>query len=168
MGKLEEKIADDLRRSIKDKDALRTSTLRMITASIQNLAIEKKEEGLKDEDVIKIISKQVKQHMDSIENFKKGNRTDLVEKETKELEILKSYMPEQLGEKEIEDAVKKAIAQTGASSKSDFGKVMKQAMQELKGRADGKAVTSIVQRLLTNKNPKSETLNSKQIQNPKP
>lgn len=149
MGDLEKRIARDLKGSIKNKDAIRTSTLRMITASIQNLAIEKKEEGLDDADVLKIIARQVKQHHDSIESFKKGKRDDLVERETQELEILKLYLPEQLGEKEVEEIVKKVISQTGASSKSEFGNVMKLSMQELKGRADGKTVSPVVQRLLS-------------------
>ena len=149
MGKLEQKITNDLKDSIKNKDRIRTSTLRMMIASMKNLAIEKKAEELEDQDVIKVLSKQVKQHNDSIESFKKGNRADLVEKETKELEILKSYLPQQLGEDKIEEIIKKVIAETGASSKSDFGKVMKLSMQELKGQADGKLVTSIVQKLLT-------------------
>ncbi|MDP8230106.1 MAG: GatB/YqeY domain-containing protein [Candidatus Gorgyraea atricola] len=148
MSKLEKRIGEDLKESIKSRDSIRTSTLRMITASMQNLAIEKKTKELDDSDILKIISKQVKQHQDSIENFKKGERPDLVEKEEKELEILKAYLPEQLGEKEVEAAVKKVIAETGASSKADFGKVMKGAMQELKARADGKIVSSIVQKLL--------------------
>ena len=149
MGKLEQKITNDLKYSIKNKDRIRTSTLRMMIAAMKNLAIEKKAEGLEDQDVIKVISKQAKQHNDSIESFKKGNRADLVEKETKELEIVKSYLPEQLEEDKIEEIIKKVIAETGASSKSDFGKVMKLSMQELKGQADGKLVTSIVQKLLT-------------------
>ncbi len=149
MGELEKRIAEDLRNSIKNKDEIRTSTLRMITASTQNLAIEKKQKELKDDDVLKIISGQVKQHQDSIESFKKGGRQDLVEKETKELGILKSYLPEQLGEAQIEEIVRKVISETRASSKSDFGKVMKLSMEGLKGRADGKLVSSIVQKLLT-------------------
>jgi len=148
MGKLEKKIAENLRESVKNKDRLRRATLRMITASIQNMAIEKKSKELKDEDVLKIILKQVKEHRDSIESFKKGGRKDLVEKETKELEILTSYLPEQASEEKITEVVKKVISQTSASSKSDFGKVMKLAMQELKGAADGKLVSSIVQKLL--------------------
>lgn len=149
MGKLEKKIAKELKESIKNKDEVRTSTVRMVTADIQNAAIEKKVKELEDSDILKIILKQVKQHYDSIESFKKGGRDDLVEKETKELEILKSYLPEQLSEEKITDVVKKIISQTGASSKSDFGKVMKECMQELKGHADGKLVSSIVQKLLT-------------------
>lgn len=148
MGELEKKIAGDLKMSIKTKDAARTSTLRMVTASIQNAEIEKQVKGLEDGDVIKIISGQMKQRLDSIESFKKGNRPDLVEKESKELDILKSYLPEQLDEKKIEATVKRIVSETGAASKSEFGKVMKLAMEELKGKADGKTVSSIVQKLL--------------------
>jgi len=148
MACLEKRIADDLKKSIKAKDALRTSTLRMITASIQNMTIEKRLKNLEDSDVLKIISKQVKQHLDSIESFKKGGRPRLAEKEAKELDILKSYLPKQLGEKEIEDVIKKVVSESGAHSKSDFGKVMKLSMEELRGKADGKTVSSIVQKLL--------------------
>ncbi len=142
------RIARDLRDSIRNRDAIRTSTLRMITASMQNLAIDKKVKELEDGDVLKIISKQLKQHQDSIESFKKGCRLDLVEKESKEFEILKSYLPEQLSEEKIAEIVKDIISQTGASSKSDFGKVMKLSMEELKGRADARSISSIVQKLL--------------------
>ncbi|MFC1624692.1 GatB/YqeY domain-containing protein, partial [Candidatus Omnitrophota bacterium] len=135
--------------SIKNKDEIRTSTLRMVIASIQNLAIEKKLKELDDNDVIKIIARQVKEHRDSIESFKKGKRDDLIGKETKELEILKSFLPEQISEEKIKEIVKGVISQAGASSKADFGKVMKLSMEELKGSADGKAVSSIVQRLLS-------------------
>ncbi len=149
MGKLEKKIAEDLKEAIKNKDEIRRATLRMITASIQNLAIEKKSEEVKDEDILKIIQKQVKQHNDSIESFKKGERKDLVEKEEKELKILKTYLPEQASEQKITEIVKHIISQTSASSKSDFGKVMKLTMQELKGAADGKTVSSVIQKLLS-------------------
>lgn len=149
MGRLEKKIASDLKGSIKNKDAMRTSTLRMVIASMQNLAIEKRGKELEDSDILKIILRQLKQHQDSIESFKKGDRADLVEKETSELEILKSYLPEQLSEKEIEGIVKAVVSETDAASSADFGKVMKQSMQELKGRADGKTVSAIVQRLLS-------------------
>lgn len=148
MADLEKRIADNLKESIKAKDVLRTSTLRMIIASMQNMTIEKRLKKLEDSDVLKIISKQVKQHLDSIESFKKGNRVDLAEKEAKELDILKSYLPKQLSEKEVEEAIKKAISGSGATSKADFGKVMKLSMEELRGKADGKIVSSIVQKLL--------------------
>lgn len=148
MGNIGNKISSDLKESIKNKDVLRTSTLRMLTASIQNLLIEKKAKELEDGDTLKIIARQIKQRQDSIESFKKGNRMDLAEKEAKEMEILKTYMPEELGEVEIKNIIQRIISQTGASSKSDFGNVMKAVMQETKGRADGKLVSSMVQQLL--------------------
>jgi len=148
MDTLEKRIAEDLKESIKSKDEIRKDTLRMITASIQNIAIEKQSKEVKDEDILKIIQKQVKQHNDSIESFKKGKRVDLVEKEEKELKILKTYLPEQVSEEKITEIVKKIISQTSASSKSDFGKVMKLTIEELKGAANGKAVSSVVQKLL--------------------
>jgi len=148
MGDISKRIANVLKESIKNKDATRTSTLRMVTAAIQNLLIEKKMQEPEDRDVLKILAKQIKQHQDSIESFKRGNRQDLAEKERQELEILKSYMPEQLGEKEIEKIVKDTISKMGASLKSDFGKVMKAVMEETKGQADGKMVSSAVQKFL--------------------
>lgn len=146
MADIEKRIRGDLKESIKNKDAMRTSTLRMVTASVENLLIEKREKELTDGDVLKIISRQIKQHLDSIESFKKGGRNDLVEKETKELEILKSYMPEQLGEEEIEKITREIISRAG--SDTEFGSIMKLVMQEVKGRADGKLVSSVVQKLL--------------------
>lgn len=148
MGDISKKIANDLKESIKNKDATRTSTLRMVTAAIQNLLIEKRMQESEDKDVLKILAKQIKQHQDSIESFKSGNRQDLAEKERQEFEILKSYMPEQLGEKEIEKIVKDTISKTGVFLKSDFGKVMKAVMEETKGQADGKMVSSAVQKFL--------------------
>ncbi|MFH1478746.1 MAG: GatB/YqeY domain-containing protein [Candidatus Omnitrophota bacterium] len=145
---LEEKIKNDIIQSMKSKDVLRTSTLRMLNAAMKNLSIEK-QKGLDDPDILKIISRQLKQHQDSIESFKKGNRPDLVEKEEKELEILKSYMPEELSEEEIKTVVQKAISDIGASSKADFGKVMKECMQRLGSQTDGKIVSKIAQGLLS-------------------
>ncbi len=149
MNSLDAKIAEDLKLSIKEKKPLRTSTLRMVRAAIRNACIDKKEDSLKNEDVIKIISKQIKQRQDAIESFKKGGREDLAEKESEELDILKSYMPEEMPAEEIEKVIKKVVEETGSSSKSDFGKVMKEAMARLKGRADGKTVSGIAQRLLS-------------------
>lgn len=149
MAGLGGKIAKDLKESIKARDEIRTSTLRLLTAAMQNMAIEKRQEELDDADIVKVISRQMKQRQDAIESFKKGGRSDLAEKESKEFEILKSYLPAQITEKEIEETVKRIIDQTGAASKSDFGRVMKICMQELNGRADGKIVSSVVQKLLT-------------------
>ncbi len=140
---IREKIEDDFKQALKKRDKITISTLRMLKAAIQNKEIEKKGEKLQDGEVIKIIAKQVQQHQDSIEQFTKGKRQELVEKETRELEILKKYLPEQLSPEEIADVVKRIITETGAKGKPDFGKVMKLAMTELGGKADGKLVGQI-------------------------
>jgi uncharacterized protein YqeY len=142
------KIENDFKNALKEKDTVTVSTLRMVKAAIHNKEIEKRGEKLQEAEVVKIITKQVQQHQDSIEQFKKGGREDLVEKETKELEILKRYLPPQLSAQEITAIVKKIIAEVGAQGKADFGKVMKQVMAELKGKADGKVVNQIVSDLL--------------------
>lgn len=140
---IREKIEDDFKQALKKRDKITISTLRMLKAAIQNKEIEKKGEKLQDGEVIKIIAGQVQQHQDSIEQFTKGKRQELVEKETGELEILKKYLPEQLSPEEIADVVKRVITETGAKGRPDFGKVMKLAMAELGGKADGKLVSQI-------------------------
>ena len=145
---LTEKIDSDLKTSMKRKDATRTSVLRLLKTAMTNKMIEKKTDKLNDSDVITLIRKDVKRHQDSIEQFKKGNRDDLVKKEEAELEILKSYLPKEVLPEEIKQAVKKIIEETGASGKKDFGKVIKATMEKFKGACDGKTVSSIVNELL--------------------
>lgn len=140
----EERINDDLKEALRAKDALRLSTLRMVKAGIKNLAIDKRVEKLDDKDVIAVLSKQIKQHKDSIEGFMKGNRQDLVDKEKAELAILESYMPRQLSSDELRVIVKASILSIGASGKADMGKVMKKAMEEAAGAADGGVLSRIV------------------------
>ncbi len=141
---LEERIDVDLEGALKSKDAIRVSTLRMLKAGIKNLAIEKRVERLEDVDVISVISRQIKQHHDSIEGFTKGARADLVDKERAELAILESYMPKQLSADELKAFIKSAIEKVGAKSKADMGKVMKTMMEEIKGQADGRLVSQLV------------------------
>ena len=114
---------------------------------MKNMEIEKmkKEEGLTDAEVLEVINRAVKQRRDSIEQFEKGGRQDLAEKEKKEMEILMAYLPEQLGEDKIREIIQEVIAQTGAAGKADMGKVMGQAMGKLKGQADGNVVKKIVE-----------------------
>ncbi|MDD5073520.1 MAG: GatB/YqeY domain-containing protein [Candidatus Omnitrophica bacterium] len=141
---LAEKIDTDIKEAMKAKDGIRLSTLRMLKAGIKNLEIEKKAEKLEDKDVTGIISKQIKQHKDSIDGFTKGNRQDLVEKEAAELKILESYMPKMLSADELKPIVKNAIASVEAKGRADMGKVMKAAMEEAKGAADGKMLSQMV------------------------
>lgn len=141
---LEKKIEDDLKEALKSKESVKVSTLRMLKAAVQNKAIERRGEDLKDSDIVEVLKKQVKQHKESIEAFLKGDRKDLVEKEKQELNILAFYMPPELSSDEILKVVLKAVKETDAQGKKDIGKVMKVVMLELKGKADGASVNKIV------------------------
>ena len=141
---LAEKIDADIKEAMKARDAIKLSTLRMLKAGMKNLEIEKKAEKLEDKDVMGIISKQVKQHKDSIDGFTKGNRQDLVDKETAELKILESYMPKMMAADDLKIIVKSAMASVDAKGRADMGKVMKAAMEEAKGAADGKMLSQLV------------------------
>jgi uncharacterized protein YqeY len=147
MGKLTEKIRADLTESMKARSAERTSTLRMLQAALKNEQINVGHE-LSDEEAMGVIRKGIKQRQDSIEQFTKGNRPELAAKEQAELDTLKTYMPPELSDAELESGVREIIASTGAQSKKDMGKVMKEATARYKGRADGKKIQEIVSRLL--------------------
>lgn len=147
MGKLTERVRADLTGSMKARNAERTSTLRMLQAALKNEQINLKRE-LTDEEAMSTIRKSVKQRLDSIEQYTKGNRLDLASKEQAEMEILKSYLPAELTDAELESGLREVIASTGAQSKKDLGKVMKEATAKYKGRAEGKKIQEIVSRLL--------------------
>jgi len=146
--KLEERIETDLKKAMKDRDQNKVSVLRMLKAEIGSLFIAKKRTELKDDDITKLIRTQFRKHKDSIEQFTKGGRAELAEKEKAEMEVLTAYMPQELSPEELEKIVREAIKETGATSKADMGKVMKIAMGKVKGRADGKAVSQAVSGLL--------------------
>src|ERR1700741_3786087 len=145
---LNEKIGGDITAAMKAKDAARLSALRMLKAAIMNKGVEKGRD-LEDAEILQVIASLVKQRRDSIEQFSKAGRTDLVEKETAELNILPAYLPAGATPEEINAAVAEAIAETGASSPKDMGKVMKAVMPKLAGKnADEKAVNEAVRRTL--------------------
>ena len=139
-----EKLAADLKQSMLAKDAARTSTLRMLKSAIEYYKIEKKQETLTDADVTSVIKKQIKQRQDSIEGFTKGGRTDLVTNEQAELAVLKAYLPDELSPAEVEAIVKAVIAEVGATTKTDMGKVMKAVQAKTAGRADNRLVSQLV------------------------
>ena len=141
---LEEKIMEDYKKAMKDRDAAKTSTLSFLRAELKNAAIDKRKDKLEDAEVIAVVKKQVKQRQDSIEQFKAGGRQDLVEKETKELEILKSYLPPQLSEEKIREIIEEAVKETGASGPQDMGKLMKALLPKLSGGADNRLVSELV------------------------
>ncbi|MGA2222081.1 MAG: GatB/YqeY domain-containing protein [Verrucomicrobiia bacterium] len=141
---LTEKIESDFKEAMRAKDAARLSTLRMLKSAIQYYKIEKKQEKLTDGDVTAVIKKQIKQRQDSIDGFEKGGRADLVDKEKAELAVLKSYLPEELSQAQIEEIVKAVIAEVGATTRADMGKVMKAVQEKTAGRADNRLVSQIV------------------------
>jgi uncharacterized protein YqeY len=146
--RLKEKIISDMTAAMKAKDAARTSTLRMVKAAITN---REKESGtpIDDEDVLKLLRSQLKQRRDSVEQFQKANRQDLAEKETAEIAVIESYLPQAASIEEIEQAVSEAIAEVGATSMKDIGAVMKAAMAKLAGKnADGRLVSETVKKKL--------------------
>ena len=146
---LEEKILNDYKEAMKARDTLKSSVLSFLRAELMNTALAKKKNKLEDAEAISVIKKQVKQRQDSIEQFKKGMRQDLADKETKELEILKSYLPEELAEEEIKRLVEEVIASSGASGMKDMGMVMKELAPKIAGRADGKLVSDLVKSKLS-------------------
>lgn len=147
MGKLTDQIRADLTESMKARSAERTSTLRMLQAAVKYEQINLKRE-LTDEEAMSVIRKAVKQRQDSIEQFTRGNRPELAAKEAAEMEILKTYLPPELTDAELEGGLREIIASTGAQSKKDMGKVMKEATARYKGRVDGKKIQEVVSRLL--------------------
>ena len=147
MGQLTETIRAELTAAMKARDAERLSTLRMLQSAFKYQQIESGHE-LSDEEAMTVIRKAVKQRLDSIEQYTKGNRPELAEKERREMELLKTWLPPELTDEEIETGLREIVASTGAQSKKDLGKVMKEASARYKGRVDGKKIQEIVSRLL--------------------
>ncbi len=146
---LKEQIAGDMVTAMKAKDAARTSTLRMLKSAISYREIEKGG-ALDDEELSKLMRSQLKQRRDSVEQYEKGGRQDLAEKETAEIAIIETYLPQAASPEEIEAAVTAAIAQTGASSMKEMGSVMKATMVILAGKnPDGRVVSETVKKKLS-------------------
>jgi uncharacterized protein YqeY len=145
---LQDRLTADLRQAMKSGDKTRLSVLRMIRARIQNAEIAQ-QKSLEDSDVIGLISKEAKEHRESIEEFGKGDRQDLVDKEKAELAIILEYLPQQISRDEIATAARRVIAEVGAAGPGDKGKVMQKLMPELKGKAEGREINEIVTELLS-------------------
>ena len=145
---LYQRFEADMKAALKSGDAVKLLVVRMIIAAIKTFEIDKNVKAPQESDILQILQRQIKQRRESIEQFKNGNRQDLADKELAELRILETYMPAQIGEAELETFVRAAIAETGASTKADTGKVMKAVMEKAKGRCDGKLVSQTVMKLL--------------------
>jgi uncharacterized protein YqeY len=146
---LEEKILNDYKQAMKSRDALKSSVLSFLRADMMNAAVAKKKKALDDSEVISVIKKQIKQRQDSIEQFTKGNRLDMADKETKELAILKQYLPAELSSEEIKKIIEEAINLVGAKDMKDMGRVMKEATAKAAGQADAKLVSDLVRERLS-------------------
>lgn len=146
---LEEKILNDYKEAMKSKDALRSSVLSFLRAEMINAAMAKKKAKLDDSEVIPVLKKQIKQRQDSIEQFTKGGRQDLADKEAKELEILKAYLPPEMPAEEIKKIIEEVVVSTGALGPKDMGKVMKEVAAKVAGLADGKLVSDLVKERLS-------------------
>lgn len=146
---MREKILNDLVASMKEKNKEKLAVLRMVKGAMQLEEINKKKE-LEDEEVIAVLAKQIKTRRESIVEFQKGNRNDLVEQTEKEISILETYMPEQLGEEEINQIVEEAIQKVNANTPSDMGKVMGIITPQLRGKADMSSVSKMVKEKLAN------------------
>ena len=142
-----DRLSEDLKESLKSRNSLKSSVIRLLKSSIKYREIEKKA-PLSDDEIIEVIMSGIKQRRESIEQFSKGGRTDLVQKESNEIEIMQAYLPQQLTEEELVDEVKSVIKEVGAASAKDMGKVMKALMPRIKGRAEGTKVSSIVKELM--------------------
>lgn len=148
---LKQKLQEELKQSMLARDELKTSVLRMLLSAINYFEIQKGGAGYEatDDDVLYVIDKQAKQRRESIDQFKKASRYDLADKETKELEILKTYLPEQMTEEKVKEIIKNTIAETGAKSVTDMGKVMAILVAKLKGKADMTKVSRLLKEELS-------------------
>jgi len=144
---IKEKLTSDLKESLKSGDKAKLSVVRMLLSSIKNKEIDKRGE-LSEDEGLDVLSHAAKLRKESIEEFAKGGREDLVQKEKEELKVVENYLPEQLSEDKLKEIAKLAILEVSATSAKDIGKVMKILMPRLKGKADGKIVNKIVQQAL--------------------
>ena len=145
---LEERLLDEMKQAMKTNDKLRLSTIRMIRSALKNKEIELRKK-VEDEEAAKVIQAMVRKGEESVEQFQLGGRTDLVEKEKKEIEILKTFLPQALSQEEVLKIIEQSIQETQASSSKDIGKVMKSVMPKIAGKADGKLINQLVKEKLS-------------------
>jgi len=147
MGLLDQ-LTRDMKEAMKQKDKERLSTIRMLKAALQNESINVKKD-LSEEEALTVLSRELKQRKDSLQEFENADRDDLVQKVQGEIDVILSYMPEPLTDEELEKLIDEAIAESGATSKADMGKVMQLIMPKVKGKADGGKVNRFVQQRLS-------------------
>lgn len=145
---IKDQLMADLKDAMKNKDAVKKATITMLRAAVKQVEVDTREE-LSDDQIVEIVVKQIKQKRSAIEEFKKGDRQDLVDEAESEIAILENYLPAQLSNDEVVAIIKNAVDKLGASSMKDMGKVMGAIKQELSGRADNKFVADTVKQLLS-------------------
>jgi len=145
---LEERLVDEMKQAMRSNDKLRLSTIRMIRTAVKNKEIELRKK-LDDEEIQRVIQGMLRRNEESIEQFRLGGRMDLVDKESKEGEVLKSFLPQALSTEEILKVIDESIQETQASSLQDLGKVMKSVMPKVTGKADGKVINQLVKERLS-------------------
>lgn len=145
---LKEQILLSMKEALKSKETARLSTLRFLQAAIKNKEIELRPKAITDEDILGVLRKQQKQRQESIQQFEKANRPDLIEKEENEARIIAEFLPQPLSESELESIVLRAIQETGATTEKEFGQVMKAAIRMSDGRADGKSLNTKIREKL--------------------
>jgi len=145
---LEERLVDEMKQAMRSNDRIRLSTIRMIRTAVKNKEIEHRKQ-LDDDEIQRVIQSLLRKGEESVEQFRVGGRMDLVEKETQEIEIMKSFLPDSLSEEEILAVIDQTIQETQASSLKDLGTVMKSVMPKLAGKADGKRVNQLVKERLS-------------------
>ena len=151
MPKLQQQINNDLKQAMRNKETETVSVLRMVVSAIKNKEIAVRKGGdvsLTDEQIIEVLTSEMKKRKDSITAYKQGDRHDLADKEEKEIKIIEKYLPKQMSDEEIENVVKEIVDLMGEVGIKDFGKVMGQAMARVKGKADGGKVSEVVKRVL--------------------
>ncbi len=146
----QEKIIEDIKTAMRARDEFTTTTLRTILATIKNTEIAKlkRDVGLEEEEIVEVLSREVKQRHDAILDFTRGNRPDLATKNQREIDLIKRYMPEAFSETKIMDIIRETLNKTGATAMSQFGMVMKEIMPKIKGRADSAIVAQIIKEKL--------------------
>ncbi|MFA5059770.1 MAG: GatB/YqeY domain-containing protein [Candidatus Omnitrophota bacterium] len=146
---LEEQISNNYKQAMKDRDTAKSAVLSFLRAQLKNMVIDKRVEKLDDADVIVVIKKQLKQQQDSLEQFEKGGRADLIEKQKFEISVLKAYLPPEMSADELKVLVDEAVKESGATAAKDMGKVMKIILPKVAGKADSKAVSDLVKERLS-------------------
>jgi uncharacterized protein len=144
MSELMQRLQAEYKDALRARDERKVATLRLLFSRAKNTAIDQHVDEVDETTLLSLIQKEVKQREDSIAQFQAGGRTDLVEKETAERDVLRAYLPAELSDEEIREVIRRVIAQTGAQGKADVGKVMRPVMTEMKGRADGGRINRLV------------------------